>query len=208
MSSDRQTYVIFVNADVPKGSLKDIETALHAFNFLCAYKEFDATPFDDVRVRRLDKKMTGSRSWWHPERQGEWRASKGADVVFATNTGNRNFTASFLHRAVAEWIAEEDLGDRRTILRALGTQKPDPDVARMDAHMAISVQCLKEVLGMMLEAKNDTRGRWRDDAREAAQSETDKKDGSTSSRRDVSREQREGIRPKGEHSRPASFSGR
>ena len=69
---------------------------------------------------------------------------------------------------------------------------------------------LAETLDAMIDAKEDARGRWREDARENWESEIDKKDGSTSARRRVSRERREGIRPKGEHARPAAsfFSGR
>ena len=127
-------------------------------------------------------------------------------MVFATNTGDRNFTARYLDRATADWIAEEDLGNRREILRAV-TGRPralNPELARRDA------DAMAETLDAMLDAKEDARGRWREDARENWESEIDKKDGSTSARRRVSRERREGIRPKGEHARPTAsfFSGR
>ena len=207
--SSRQTYVVFVNDDVPEGSNSRVATALLGFSSVVSSssREFDATPFIDVRVGRLAKKMAGSRSWRHPERRrSDWRAPEGGGVVVATNTGDRNFTARYLDRATADWIAEEDLGNRREILRAL-TGRPralNPELARTDA------DAMAETLDAMLDAKEDARGRWREDARENWESEIDKKDGSTSARRRVSRERREGIRPKGEHARPAAsfFSGR
>ena len=109
--SSRQTYVVFVNDDVPEGSNSRVATALLGFSSVVSSssREFDATPFIDVRVGRLAKKMTGSRSWRHPERRrSDWRATEGTEVVFATNTG-----IEISRQGI--WIERRRIGSRRRI---------------------------------------------------------------------------------------------
>ena len=127
------------------------------------------------------------------------RAAEGAEVVFATNTGDRNFTARYLDRATADWFAEEDLGNRRGSSRVDGTTASVESGAREDGRG-------RDGGGAVCDAGRQGRraGALARGCAENWESEIDKRmearplDDASVARR------RLGIRPKGEHARPAA----
>lgn len=210
--SERQTYAVVVNEDVDGQGVDEILALLRRFNVETRARD-DASPFVECHVGRMEKRVSGTHSWWDVGRAMEWRVKKNAEVVFATQTSNRDAGAAFLHHAGLKWIAAQDLGSVERVngivrdVKAVQIDSSANESAnvphRRDECPARDLFDENAVQEVFKRIKN-CRGHWRDDGHGQQRGTCDKK---KKVRKTNIRENREGVRPQGEHS-TAGCSGR
>lgn len=205
--AERQTYAVVCNDAIRGGSARETLGLLHWHNRLARGVD-GASPFIECRTARTRKRMSGAHSWLDAHRDAEWKLSPGVTVVFCTQACGRDAGAKFLQCAFGgAWIAEGDLGAPEVIDDAMtNVEKVDVD-SKKYADVTGGARDDAAVAREIFRRAENSYGHWMDTTGNGERA-VDRRCGSTSVHRMINREQREGIRPRGEHSRPAGPSGR